>query len=184
MSLELILSGMFAGKTTELIRRIRRYKIAKKNCLVIKYSKDIRYSTDGIATHDKLVLGSPDVDCISCSDNQLCELNIDELSTSYDVIGIDEVQFLHGVTEFCDKLANLGLIVIAAGLSGTFERKPFGEIPNLIAIADKITHLTSVCVKCGQDGVYSKRLTSETDVELIGGSEAYVASCRKCFFRK
>jgi thymidine kinase len=168
--IELILGPMFSGKTTELMRRIRRLKVARKRCLIIKYHKDIRYSLEKACTHD-----GAEIDAVSA--NNLSEIETED----YDVIGIDEGQFFKDIVPFCDKQANIGKIVIVSALDGTFQRKPFGFILELIPMAERVTKLTAVCVRCGFEAAFSKRLGNETEVEVIGGSEKYEARCRKCY---
>lgn len=170
--LQIILGPMFSGKTTELFRRVKRYTIAEKRCLVIKYIRDTRYSVEEAATHDKQTYAA-----VSASKlwDQIHVL------PDYDVIGIDEGQFFPDLVEFCEHAANEGKIVIVAALDGTFQRKPFGSVLQLIPLAENITKLTAVCMVCFQDAHFTKRLGCETEVEVIGGADKYIAVCRKCF---
>ncbi|XP_042869809.1 thymidine kinase, cytosolic-like [Penaeus japonicus] len=173
---------MFSGKTTELMRRLKRYQIAKHNCLIIKYAKDVRYDSDGIATHDKQVLPA------------VAATALDELrgkTDDYSVIGIDEGQFFPDTVEFAEEMANRGKIVIVAALDGTYQRLGFGNILQLVPLAESIVKLTAVCMICYEEASYTKRTSTETahkisgsvlQVEVIGGSEMYIATCRKCFF--
>merc|ERR1711959_522658 len=108
---------MFSGKSTELMRRIRRYKIAKRNCVVIKYRADTRYSVEKAVTHDQI-----SCDAVPCSKLE----EADDIAEKFDVIGIDEGQFFNDIFPFCDKWTSEGKIVVVAALDGTFQRKPFG----------------------------------------------------------
>ncbi len=171
--LKLIIGSMFSGKSSELIRRFKRYTIGGKKCVMVKYKQDVRYDEKTVTTHD-----NTKVNAIPCQN--LYE--IDGLIKEYDVICIDEVQFYKDANIFCDKWANQGKIVEACGLNGTFERKPFHMISLLIPLAEDITYLTAVCKETGSDAHYSKRLTDETAEEVIGGSEKYTAASRETFF--
>jgi thymidine kinase len=163
----------FAGKTTELLRRVRRFTIANYKCCVLKYAKDIRYSEECAATHDKVTSAAfPCCELFGFRDAQL-----------YDVIGIDEGQFFSDVVRFAEEMANLGKIVIIAALDGTFQRKPFGHVLDLIPLAENVVKLSAVCLMCHSNGSFTRRLGTETQVELIGGAETYTSVCRKCFFR-
>jgi thymidine kinase len=173
--IELILGPMFSGKTTELMRRLLRYKLAKMSNVVIKYSKDTRYTTETkLATHDNYT-------CDALSVSSLAEAETMVNMSEYRVIGIDEFQFLPDVVEFADKMANSGKIVIAAGLDSTFQRKPFGNALGLMAISEFVTKLSGVCTVCYKEAAFSRRLGSETAVEVIGGADKYEVVCRKCY---
>ncbi|QDJ95080.1 thymidine kinase [Hypsugopox virus] len=170
--IELILGPMFSGKTSELGRRIRRHKIAKRDCVIIKYDKDTRYGKD-VFTHDGIAMSA----MFTSKLNDLC---LDFINFS--VIGIDEGQFFTDIVEFCERMANLGKIVIVAALDGTYQRLPFGNILNLIPIAEEVIKLSSVCTICGESASFSKRISNETEIEVIGGEDKYIATCRNCFF--
>ena len=166
---------MFSGKTTELMRRIRRYTHAKKRCQVIKYSKDTRYDADLASTHDL-----QKCEAIGCA--QLSELD-ESLLQNVDVIGVDEGQFFGAdIVEFADRYASRGKVVIVAALDATFERRPFGNILELIPYAEQVMKLNAVCMICHREASFSKRIGSETAVEVIGGAEKYAATCRSCYF--
>ncbi|XP_066984793.1 thymidine kinase, cytosolic-like [Macrobrachium rosenbergii] len=164
---------MFSGKTTELMRRLKRYQIAKHNCLIIKYAKDIRYDNDGIATHDRQTL--PAVATMVLKD-------LREKAEEYSVIGIDEGQFFPDTVEFAEEMANRGKTVIVAALDGTFQRSGFGNILSLVPLSESVVKLTAVCMICFEEASYTKRTSAETSVEVIGGTEKYIATCRKCYF--
>lgn len=158
----------------ELTRRIRRYTVAKLNCLVIKYDKDRRYSAEHMSTHDKTML-----DALPCAD--LSEVPPERLD-GVDVIGIDEGQFFAGLNTFCEAQANEGRIVIVAALDGTFQRQAFGGVCDLVPLAEKVDKLTAVCKVCAADAAFSKRMSADTAIEVIGGGELYWPVCRRCYF--
>ena len=163
---------MYSGKSTTLLSRYRRYKFANKNCLLIKYSKDIRYKKNNIVTHDSLEYEAKNCTLLK---------EIDNIINNYDVICIDEVQFYEDAYIYCDKWANQGLIVEACGLNGDFERKPFNQISLLIPLADKIDHITAIDETNGFEAPFTKRITKEKDQEVIGGKDKYRASSRILF---
>ncbi|XP_045211513.1 thymidine kinase, cytosolic-like [Mercenaria mercenaria] len=170
--IQVIFGPMFSGKTTELMRRMKRYQIANYKCLVIKYANDTRYDQEGIATHDRQIL--PAVAATELS-------QMEQLSDQYEIIGIDEGQFFPDVVSFCDRMANRGKTVIVAALDGTFQRKGFGDILNLVPLAENVIKLSAVCMTCNSDGHFTKRTTKEQSVEVIGGADMYQAVCRECF---
>ncbi|KAL1005514.1 hypothetical protein UPYG_G00060060 [Umbra pygmaea] len=162
--IQVIFGPMFSGKSTELMRRVRRFQIAQYNCLVIKYAKDIRYS--------KHTMEAIPANCLS---------EMRSLAQHACVIGIDEGQFFPDTVEFCEEMANMGKTIIVAALDGTFQRKPFGNILNLVPLAESVVKLNAVCMQCYQEAAYTKRLGAEKEVEVIGGSDKYHAACRKCY---
>ncbi|KAK7111443.1 hypothetical protein V1264_011075 [Littorina saxatilis] len=169
---ELIIGPMFSGKTTELIRRLKRFRVAQYACLIIKYSGDNRYDNDGVSTHDRQILPA-------ISTNKLTPVAAQALQ--YDIVGIDEGQFFPDVVAFADELANQGKIVIVAALDGTFQKKAFGDILNLVPVAESVTKLTAVCTLCYKPAAFTRRKTLEDKVEVIGGEDKYLAVCRECF---
>uniref|UniRef100_A0AAQ5XQR3 Thymidine kinase n=1 Tax=Amphiprion ocellaris TaxID=80972 RepID=A0AAQ5XQR3_AMPOC len=154
------------------IQVLRRFQIAQYNCLVIKYAKDTRYSDQGMATHDKNTMAAVPA-------NRLGDLR--SLALQACVIGIDEGQFFPDTVEFCEEMANLGKTVIVAALDGTFQRKPFGNILNLVPLAESVVKLHAVCMQCYKEAAYTKRIGAEKEVEVIGGADKYQAVCRKCY---
>ncbi|AXN74887.1 thymidine kinase [Akhmeta virus] len=169
--IQLIIGPMFSGKSTELIRRVRRYQIAQYKCVIIKYSNDNRYGT-GLWTHDKNNFEALEA-------TKLCDVL--NAITDFSVIGIDEGQFFPDIVEFCERTANEGKIVIVAALDGTFQRKPFNNILDLIPLSEMVVKLTAVCMKCFKEASFSKRLGVETEIEIIGGNDMYQSVCRKCY---
>lgn len=173
--IELILGPMFAGKSSELLRRIRRYQFGNNKCLLIKPDIDTRYSMDSIATHDKIALQAISMTRLMGKDN------IARIA-DYDVIGIDEGQFFGDLKEFSEYAANLGKIVIISALDGDFNRKPFGEICEMVPLCESVEKLTAICMICKEkEASFSKRICTGNQRDLIGGSESYLASCRHCY---
>jgi thymidine kinase len=163
---------MFSGKTTELFRRIKRYTAAHEDCIVIRYDKDNRYSQQHASTHDREMLRATG----ACTLSEVADVVAD-----YDVIGIDEGQFYPDLVEMVEQFAAQGKKVVISALDGDFRRKPFGRVLELVPMAESITKLTAVCTFCHSDAPFTRRITSETAIEVIGGADKYVASCRACF---
>lgn len=157
------------------MRRVRRFKIAQYKCLVIKYAKDTRYCTNGVSTHDRNTMEALSACCLK-------DVHQEALGSA--VIGIDEGQFFPDVVEFCEAMANAGKTVIVAALDGTFQRKAFGNILQLVPLAESVVKLNAVCMECYREASYTKRLGAEKEVEVIGGAEKYHAVCRVCYFKK
>jgi thymidine kinase len=172
--LNLIIGPMFSGKSTMLLNRYRRYKIAGKKCLLVKYAKDNRYSDKEFVTHDNIRY-----EAISC--NELNELK--DIIEEYEVICIDEIQFYIDGAHYADLWANNGKIVETCGLNGDYLREPFYQINLIIPRVDNITFITAVCQETGDDAVFTKRLTKEDTQELIGSTENYKAVSRKIYFK-
>lgn len=182
MPIELIIGPMFSGKTTELLRRLNRHKLSSKRVLIIKYSKDDRYSTNFICTHDNIrndksynVINTIDLNDVETYLNQEMEN-----SREVDVIGIDEGQFFVNIADFCDLWAHNKHIIISA-LNGDYRRKIFTNIIPLFPICEDITKLTSIC-KCGKEASFTNRKIEDKTQEIIGGKDIYEPLCRKCFF--
>ena len=167
--IEVIVGPMFAGKTTELLRRIDRAELARRRVCIMKYAKDQRYSAEKVSTHDYSMH-----DAIPCAEL----MPHIETCRAYDVIGIDEGQFFPDLVPFCDELANNGKTVIVAALDGDFQRKSFGHVLELLSKCESLTKLTAVCRVTGGDACYTKRTVQSTELELIGGAEAYTAASR------
>jgi len=171
--IEVICGPMFSGKTEELIRRLVRAQIAKKNVHIFKHSTDNRYSEDYIVSHNK-----NRIKCHSLNNtNQILDL-----SNEIDIIGIDEAQFFdESIIEVCNKLANKGKRIIVAGLDRDYKAIPFGPMANLLTHADYITKLNAICMICGNQASFSQRLTKDETQILVGESEKYEARCRSCY---
>jgi thymidine kinase len=172
---EVICGSMFSGKTEELIRRLKRANFAKQKVEIFKPSMDVRYSDNEVVSHDKSMINSTPVDSSS---------SILLLASDVDVVGIDEAQFFDkGLVEVCNELANGGIRVIVAGLDMDYQGKPFGPIPHLCAIADEVSKVHAICVKCGQLALFSHRTVLCDKQVLLGETERYEPLCRKCFLK-
>src|ERR1700741_2320246 len=171
--IEVICGSMFSGKTEELIRRLKRVKIANLNVEIFKPAIDIRYDQVRIVSHDENKILSTPVD-----NSQTILL----LAQDVDVVGIDEAQFFDDqVTHVCEQLALKGIRVIVAGLDMDYLGNPFGQMPNLLAIADYITKLHAICVKCGNIANISYRKTAVEGQILLGEKDVYEPRCRICY---
>ena len=107
---------------------------------------------------------------------------LQERAKDYDVIGIDEGQFFPDVVDWCEEMANRGKIVLVAALDGTFQRRPFQDILSLVPLAEEVTKLQAVCMACFKDAAFSKRISEEAGLEVIGGADKYMAVCRQCYY--
>lgn len=173
--IEVVCGSMFSGKTEELIRRMKRAKFAKQKVEIFKPSLDTRYSDVDVVSHDQHSIPSTPIDSSS---------TIALLSSDIDVVGIDEAQFLdEGVVDVCNDLANRGVRVIVAGLDMDFQGKPFGPMPALCAIADEVTKVHAICVKCGALAYISHRLVANDKRVLLGEQMEYEPLCRECYQR-
>ena len=177
MSIEVILGSMFSEKSTELIKRVRRHLIAGRTCLVFKNGLDCdRYNTRQIITHDKKTLEAMPVTTI-------LEIKKYIYGRDFDVIAIDEAQFFdEDIVDFSRAISqNFNKKVILAGLDMDYCGNPFGYMGDLCCIADTVTKLHAVCMKCGQDAKYSHRKSNEKNVISIGAIDKYEALCEKCY---
>jgi thymidine kinase len=170
--IEVICGSMFSGKTEELIRRLKRVKIANLKVEIYKPAFDTRYDIINIVSHDSNAIVSTPVE------NSQAILM---LASDVDVVGIDEAQFFDpGITQVCEQLASRGIRVIVAGLDMDYLGNPFGPMPNLLAIADYITKLHAICVKCGNIANISYRKTEDEGQVLLGEKDVYEPRCRVC----
>lgn len=171
--IEVICGSMFSGKTEELIRRLNRAKIARQKVEIYKPARDDRYNTDKVVSHDAKAIRSTPVNFIS---------DIYLMAADCDVVGIDEAQFFDkNLAEVANQLANAGKRVIVAGLDMDYEGKPFDPMPALMAVAEYITKLHAVCIRCGGHAGYSHRKGTDNHRVLIGEKDKYEPLCRKCF---
>ncbi len=171
--IEVVCGSMFSGKTEELIRRLKRAKFAKQKVEIFKPSIDTRYSEVNVVSHDQTAIPSTPVDTSS---------TILLLSSDIEVVGIDEAQFLdNGLVEVCNELANRGVRVIVAGLDMDFKGIPFGPMPALCAIADEVTKVHAICVRCGALAYVSHRLIQNDKRVLLGEKTEYEPLCRDCY---
>jgi len=171
--IEVICGSMFSGKTEELIRRLRRARIANLRVGIFKPLTDDRYHPENIVSHDDnsiLSIPVPNAKAI-----------LDEVST-VDVVGIDEAQFFdESLPEVCDILASKGTRVIIAGLDMDYQGKPFGQMPALLSKAEYITKLHAICMQCGNIANYSYRKSGVAEKLLIGNKDLYEPRCRICY---
>lgn len=174
-SIEVICGSMFSGKTEELIRRMRRAQFAKLGVEIFKPTLDNRYHDEDIISHDSRSIKSTPVSHSSA---------ILLLSSTTSVIGIDEAQFFDDeLVEVCNKLANKGIRVIVAGLDMDYQGRPFGPMPALMAIAEYVTKVHAVCVRCGAPANYSYRIAESNQKLLVGEKESYEPRCRICYYQ-
>lgn len=172
--IEVICGSMFSGKTEELIRRLRRAKIANLRIEIYKPAIDNRYHDTNVVSHDANSISSTLI-----KNPQTILLYANDV----DVVGIDEAQFFDPeIVSVCEKLATRGIRVIVAGLDMDFKGHPFGPMPQLLAIADYITKLHAICMRCGNIASYSYRKTVEKEQVLLGETDVYEARCRKCYY--
>ncbi len=171
--IEVICGSMFSGKTEELIRRLKRAKIANLTVEIFKPAIDVRYNEYDVVSHDANSIQSSPID-----NSQAILL----MANGVDVVGIDEAQFFDDeIVSVCEKLALNGVRVIVAGLDMDYTGKPFGPMPNLLAVADYITKLHAICMKCGSIANISHRKTTENGQVVLGEKETYEPRCRNCF---
>jgi thymidine kinase len=164
---------MFSGKTEELLRRLRRARIANQKVSIFKPVKDIRYDVENVVSHDDNAMPSK---AVSSSEDIL------SIEPDVAVVGIDEAQFFdEELPRVCEKLAVRGVRVILAGLDMDFKGRPFGPMPNLLAIAEYITKVHAICPHCGNLATHSYRLSDEGDTVVLGEKDKYEPRCRVCY---
>ena len=172
--IEVIVGSMFSGKSEELIRRLRRARIARQKVQIFKPAIDTRYSEDQIVSHGEMRIESRAVE----GSRQL----LDAIEPDTEVIGIDEGQFFdQDLPAICSALADRGMRVIVAGLDQDYLGKPFGPMPQLLAIAEYITKTHAICMVCGNPANHTQRLVASEDRVLLGAHGMYEARCRRCF---
>ena len=171
--IEVVCGSMFSGKTEELIRRMRRAQFAKQRVEIFKPAIDVRYSEEDVVSHDQKHIKSTPIDSSA---------SILLLSGDIDVVGIDEALFFDaGLVDVCNELAYRGVRVIIAGLDMDFQGKPFGPIPALCAIADEVTKVHAICVRCGALAYVSHRKVDNDKQVLLGETQEYEPLCRECY---
>jgi thymidine kinase len=174
--IEVICGSMFSGKTEELIRRLKRVKIANLKVEIFKPGIDTRYDEVKIVSHDTNYIQSTPID-----NSQKILL----MANDVDVIGIDEAQFFdEEIANVCDELAYRGIRVIVAGLDMDYTGKPFGQMPFIMAKADYVTKLHAICMQCGNIANYSYRKIPNEDQVMLGAKDVYEPRCRKCYNEK
>lgn len=171
--IEVIVGSMFSGKTEELIRRLKRAKIAKLQVQLFKPKIDVRYAANDVVSHDATSLHSIPVDAAE---------NLLMYASGIDLVGIDEAQFFdHNLVRVCNQLANQGVRVVVAGLDMDFQGKPFGPIPQLLATAEYVSKIHAICVKCGGLAQFSHRVVQDETLVVLGEKNEYEPLCRNCF---
>ena len=171
--IEVITGSMFSGKTEELIRRLKRAKIARQRVEIFKPRVDNRYSETEVVSHDENAIPSTPVSNSA---------DILELASNVQVVGIDEAQFFdNGLIEVCNSLADRGIRIIVAGLDMDYRGRPFGPIPGLMAVAEYITKVHAICQRCGNLAQYSFRKSQDEQLVLLGEQDEYEPLCRKCY---
>ncbi len=171
--IEVVCGSMFSGKTEELIRRMRRAQFAKQRVEIFKPAIDTRYSEEDVVSHDQTHIPSTPIDSSA---------SILLLAGDIDVVGIDEAQFFDsGLVEVCNKLAYKGVRVIVAGLDMDYKGEPFGPMPALCAIADDVTKVHAICVRCGNLAYVSHRKVADNRRVLLGETDEYEPLCRDCY---
>jgi thymidine kinase len=170
---EVICGSMFSGKTEELIRRMRRAEFAKQRIEIFKPGMDVRYDEADVVSHDRSTIRSTPIPSSS---------NLLLLASDIEVVGIDEAQFFdEGLPEVCEQLAAQGIRVIAAGLDMDFQGRPFGPMPELMAMAEFVTKVHAICMHCGELATFSHRKHASKDLILLGETDSYEPLCRGCF---
>ncbi len=171
--IEVICGSMFSGKTEELIRRLKRAKFANQRVEIFKPGIDIRYSQSEVVSHDSNAIRSTPVDSPG---------SILLYSGDVDVVGIDEAQFFDSsIVDICQQLASNGIRVIVAGLDMDYLGNPFGPMPQLMAVAEYVTKVHAICVKCGNLAHHSHRLAKSDKLVVLGEKDSYEPLCRHCF---
>ena len=171
--IEVICGSMFSGKTEELIRRLNRARIAQQKVEIYKPLLDTRYSEEDVVSHDSNSVASTPVDSSQ---------SILLMATEADVVGIDEAQFFdEGLIEVCNTLANRGKRIIIAGLDMDFKGVPFGPMPALCAIAEDVTKVHAICVRCGNLAHVSHRIVEGDKQVMLGELQEYEPLCRHCY---
>jgi thymidine kinase len=175
--LEIITGPMFSGKSEELIRRLKRARIARQRVACFKPDIDLRYHRTAIASH-----GAQTHEAATVATTQHLKAELFPTLDEIDVIGIDEVQFFdEAIIPLAVELIHLGKRVIMAGLDTTFTAEPFGPVPALMAIADEVTKLSAVCMTCGAPAIHTQRLGASQELVVVGAAGLYEARCRAHF---
>ena len=171
--IEVITGSMFSGKTEELIRRLKRAKIARQQVEIFKPRIEVRYSEEEVVSHDENAIQSTPVDSSA---------NILLLASGVEVVGIDEAQFFDdGLVDVCNQLADRGIRVIVAGLDMDYKGVPFGPIPGLMSVAEYVTKVHAICVKCGSLANYTHRMSEDDKLIVLGETDIYEPLCRICY---
>lgn len=171
--IEVICGSMFSGKTEELIRRVHRTEFAQQKAVVFKPIIDNRYAKDHVVSHSKMTAPSVNIEAI--------EELFKHIDDDVEVVAIDEAQFFgDSIVNVANELADRGIRVIVAGLDQDYRGVPFGPMPQLLAVAEYVTKLNAICVKCGNPASRTQRLIKDDHTVLVGASDIYEARCRNC----
>ena len=178
--IRLIVGPMYSSKTTTMISKIDRYYVAKKRCLIIRPKCDDRYDdkavNKGIVTHAGAEYSKvPYIRLERLAD-------ADTVIQEYDVLGVDEGQLFLDAPETLQRWANAGKIIVVSALDGTFQAKPYNRIHELAPFCEKVKKLNAICKLCFADASFTKRTTTDTRQDIIGGEEMYMAVCRNCMW--
>lgn len=174
--IEVVCGSMFSGKTEELLRRVKRARLARQRIALFKPRIDNRYDDVKVVSHEGI---KAEATAVASSADLLSFV---DLGSPPDVVGIDEAQFFDdGVVEVAEKLANAGIRVICAGLDQDYLGKPFGPMPALMSVAEYVTKLQAVCNRCGAAACRSQRLIGMEGQLFVGGAADYEPRCRRCF---
>ncbi len=175
--LEVIVGPMFSGKSEELIRRLKRARIARQRVACFKPDVDLRYHRTAIASHS-----SQTHEAATVANVERLREAVSATLDQVEVIGIDEAQFFDAaIISFTMELVHAGKRVLIAGLDTTFNAEPFGPIPALMAVADEVTKLSAVCMQCGAPAIHTQRLGQSQELVVVGAAGMYEARCRSCF---
>ena len=174
--IEVITGSMFSGKTEELIRRLRRARFARQEVEIFKPRIEVRYSVEEVVSHDENAIHSTPVDSSA---------NILLLASGVEVVGIDEAQFFDdGLIDVCNQLADSGVRVIIAGLDMDYKGVPFGPMPGLMSIAEYVTKVHAICVRCGSLANYTHRISEDDKLIVLGETDIYEPLCRVCYAKE
>jgi thymidine kinase len=169
----LVMGPMFSGKTTELLRRLERHRMARRRVVLVKYARDQRYGGEAeAATH--CGMRAEAVGAVRLAE-------ADEAVASAQVVGVDEGQFFPDLVEAAERWAAQGKVVVVAALDGDFQRRPFARVAELVPRAEEVVKLRAVCLVCCGEAAFTRRLGTETQLEVIGGADKYIAVCRRCY---
>lgn len=171
--IEVIVGSMFSGKTEELIRRLNRARIAKLKVEIFKPAIDTRYDEEDVVSHNENSIRSTPIESAQ---------QILLYANGVDVVGIDEAQFFDNqLADVCTQLADEGVRVIVAGLDMDFKGQPFGPIPHLMAVAEYVTKVHAICMRCGGIAQFSHRIIANDKLVVLGETDSYEPLCRHCF---
>lgn len=189
-SVTCFIGPMFSGKTSSMCNAVERHHHAGRRCIIVKYAKDTRYNhlskSGGVVNHrgdeySKVpIIPTENLTDVFSTDTFSTD---DKSLNNIQVIGIDEAQFFPDAPEVITSWINMGITIIIAALDSNWMAKPFGRIAEIIAISDHVTKLNAVCMRCGKDASFTCKIGGSSEIEEIGGTDKYIAACRKCFNR-